>query len=65
VRDAARVLAEVAVSPVMTAGGELYRVRLGPFATREEAERALGLALAAGFAGARLASSDGAYASVR
>lgn len=44
------------LSPIDTANGTLYRVRIGPFASREAAAPALARATSAGFAAAKLAS---------
>lgn len=44
------------LSPIDTAQGTLYRVRIGPFASREAAAPTLARATSAGFAAAKLAS---------
>lgn len=47
-------LASVQVSPAADHGAELYRVRLGPFASIEEARRVLSRVIHSGYSGARL-----------
>ena len=40
-RLAARMGADVRISPIQRAGQTLYRVRLGPFATTDDADQAV------------------------
>ncbi|MCC7049190.1 MAG: septal ring lytic transglycosylase RlpA family protein [Alphaproteobacteria bacterium] len=54
VRDAIADLAPTAITPVSTTGQRLFRVRLGPVATVDDADAALERVVKRGYAGARI-----------
>jgi cell division protein FtsN len=56
VRDAAAAAGPVAVDIRETAGGELFRVRVGPWQSREEAEAARHQIVALGYSEAVVAA---------
>ncbi len=53
-RDQVGSAGPVSIEPALVGGVSLYRVRLGPWASQEEAERARMAAEALGFAGAKI-----------
>lgn len=54
VRDAIAELAPASITPVSTTGQRLFRVRLGPLASVEDADQALERVVKRGYAGARI-----------